>query len=267
MSIATTFLHVLAIAFAQDTPKPPSNEAQELMSDVIAAQYNAEGARPMSNFSIDLFLRERGEHPREFGFYLLYSETKQKIFEIAIDDVENNTQVRKGFDGKRYWLKENGGEKQVLSGHEYTEDRQAIDDGIDLSADLMLILDLAQFADKNPPTTLTIEADGTRVLEGRILRQQQLFTYRIHVATDQLLPSIVDFILFDDEQQLKQIQRFATLAYKEYHGRSVPQVIYEFDTDDSEALPLRIYEIHGLDWGPKSNAPSDDKKPSQGQDN
>jgi hypothetical protein len=267
MSIATPFLYVLASFIAQDTTNSTSTEAEALMHKVAAAQFGEENATAMTQFGVQLFLRERGEHPREFGFFLNYASHPQEIFELAIDDVESNTQIRKGFNGKEYWLSQAGEEKQILSGREFTEDRQAIEEGLELSSDLMVLLDLRQFADNNPPTKLTTSEDGTRILEGTITRQQQLYTYRIHLDAEQMLPSMVDFILHDDEQQQVQLQRFSTLAYKAYAGRQIPQVLYEFNSDDSEALPQRIYEIHDLSWGPHPPPPSDGKKPSQGQRN
>ena len=57
------------------------------------------------------------------------------------------------------------------------------------------------------------------------------------------------------------------ILYKAYAGRQIPQVLCEFDSDDSKALPQRIYEIHDLSWGPHPPPLSDDKKPSQGQRN
>ena len=219
------------------------------MYEVAAAQFSDANATAMTQFGVQLFLRERGEHPREFGFLLNYASHPQEIFELAIDDVESNTQVRKGFNGKEYWLS------------------QAGEEGLELSSDLMVLLDLRQFADNNPPTKLTTSDVGTRILEGTITRQQQLYTYRIHLDAEQMLPSMVDFILYDDEQQQVQFQRFSTLAYKAYAGRQIPQVLCEFDSDDSKALPQRIYEIHRLSWGPHPSPPSDDKKPSQGQRN
>ncbi|MDG1404923.1 MAG: hypothetical protein P8R35_01770 [Planctomycetota bacterium] len=267
MSIATPFLYLLASFVAQDTTSSTSTEAEALMREVAAAQFSDANATPMTRFEVQLFLRERGEHPREFGFLLNYASHPQETFELAIDDVESNTQIRKGFDGKEYWLRQAGEEKQILSGREFTEDRQAIEDGLTLSSDLMVLLDLGQFADNNPPTKLTTSDTGTRILEGTITRQQQLYTYRIHLDAEQVLPSMVDFILYDDEQQQVQFQRFSTLAYKAYAGRQIPQVLCEFDSDDSKALPQRIYEIHHLSWGPHPSPPSDDKKPSQGQRN
>ena len=267
MSIATPFLYVLASFVAQDTTNSTSTEAESLMHEVAAAQFSDANATAMTNFGVQLFLRERGEHPREFGFVISYASQPHEIFELAIDDVESNTQIRKGFDGKKYWLSQAGEEKQILSGREFTEDRQAIDEGIELSSDLMVLLDLGHLADSNPPTKLTTSDVGTRILEGTITRQQQLYTYRIHLDAEQMLPSMVDFILHDDEQQQVQFQRFSTLAYKAYAGRQIPQVLYEFNSDDSEALPQRIYEIHDLSWGPHPPPPSDDKKPSQGQRN
>ena len=267
MSIATPFLYVLASFVAQDTTSSTSTEAEALMYEVAAAQFSDVNATAMTQFGVQLFLRERGEHPREFGFLLNYASHPQEIFELAIDDVESNTQVRKGFNGKEYWLSQAGEEKQILSGREFTEDRQAIDEGLELSSDLMVLLDLRQFADNNPPTKLITSDVGTRILEGTITRQQQLYTYRIHLDAEQMLPSMVDFILYDDEQQQVQFQRFSTLAYKAYAGRQIPQVLCEFDSDDSKALPQRIYEIHDLSWGPHPPPLSDDKKPSQGQRN
>ncbi len=267
MSIATPFLYVLASIFAQGTPSTPSNEAEVLMHEVANAQLSDAHDLTMTNFNIELFLRDRGEHPREFGFFLQYANSPREIFELIIDDVENNTQVRKGFNGKQYWLQQSGEDKQILSGHEFTEDRQAIEDGIDLSADLMLLLDLHQLANHNPPSKLSTTKNGTRILEGTVTRQQQLYTYRIHIKADEILPSMIDFILFDDEHQQLQFQRFATLAFKPYDGRQIPQVIYEFADADSESLPRRIYEIHNMTWGPQRQKSSDDKKPSRDQHN
>jgi hypothetical protein len=266
MIIATSFLYVLGATLAQVAAVSPPNEAEALMREVATAQFSTTEDLVMNAFDVNLFLRERGEHPREFGFYLHYSRAKKEIFELAIDDVENNTQVRKGFDGKNYWLKQGADERQLLSGREFTEDRQAIEDGIELSGDLMLLLDLRQFTAKNPPQKLTVNEEGMRIIEGEIMRHQQLWTYRVHLKLGGNLPDLVDFILFDEELEIQKFQRFETLAYKAYSSRQIPQLIYEFDTADADALPQRIYEIHDLSWGPLP-LPSDDKKPSQDQRN
>ncbi|MDP6962680.1 MAG: hypothetical protein QGF46_00780 [Planctomycetota bacterium] len=267
MTIATPFLYVLASLFAQQAHPDSNDEAKQLMLQIAETQYPNPDGPVMSHFTLDLFLRERGEHPREFGFFLLYSNNEKEVFELVIDDVESNTQVRKGFDGKHYWLRKHSEEKQLLTGHEFTEDRDAIDEGLELCGDLMLILDFKQLTKRYPPSTLSTTEDGVRIVEGKITRQQKIFDYRIYINANQSMPHRIEFLAHADDGELTSVQRFSTLAYTEYKGRQIPQVLYEFNNLDPEALPHRIYEIHKLTWGPQPTATSDDKKPSQGLHN
>ena len=211
-------------------------------------------AEPMTQFDLQLFLRDRGEHPREFSFYLHYSKGPKEVFEIVVDDIEKNIQVRKGFDGKNYWLEEQGKTKTILSGHEYTEDRAAIEDGINLSNDLLLFLDFKQFSKKYPPGKIIFGENNLKTISGTLVRKGESWDYSIK-SKDKELPFQIDFSKKNNEGKRVDHQRFELLAYKAYQGRKIPQIIYEFQPE--EKLPSRIYEIHDIVWGP---IPSDDKK-------
>ena len=257
MNISTLILTLLALCPFQEEKN--SKKAIDSMNEFALLQLSPDtksdtSAQPMTRFDLQLFLRERGEHPREFSFYLHYAKKPKEIFEIVIDDIEKNTQVRKGFDGKDYWLKEQEKAKITLSGHEYTEDRNAIEDGINLCNDLILFLDFKQFAQKYPPEKVSLQEDGIKIISGKLLRKGEKWDYSIKSKGKQL-PFQIDFSKRNNDKSELTFQRFELLSYKSYQGRKIPQIIYEFQLN--EELPSRIYEIHDIVWGP---LPSDGKK-------
>ncbi|MFQ5750234.1 MAG: hypothetical protein ACE5H3_12395, partial [Planctomycetota bacterium] len=126
--------------FQQPASSTPAVDA--LFRRAAAAQFTP-GSSPaeVHGFRMDLNLRERGEHPREIGFELAWRDVSGGMLRIRVDDPERGSLVE-GFDGRRYWLREEGGPLRFLQGHEFTRDREKIDQALDLCQDLLVLLDL-----------------------------------------------------------------------------------------------------------------------------
>lgn len=255
---------VVQVEQAESTPATPlqdtSKEAEALLEKVAEAQFSTPAARLVDSIELNVVLQERGEHPRVVSFAVLYSQRDGDKLELVIDDPERGTRVSKGFEDRDYWLREDGKERQSLSGHEFTEDRKSIDEAMDLCSDLLLLVDVRGLQRRDKPTALTTLEDGTRILSGQMRRPDGLlWDYRMTIPSDALLPSslevqhVLEMEKVDSsessEPALPQVlyQRFQLLGYKAFKGRMAPQIIDIYDGPE-EPFPARRIELHRFQW-------------------
>lgn len=257
------FLQEPAASAAPPAPPvaaPSEPAAAALLARLAAAQFKDGAGRAVDGFDVQLVLRERGEQVQEFDFSLGYSRRQGETVIISILDRNRGTQVRKGFDGKIYWLEEVDEEgqapRQDLSGHEFEEDREAINDSLELAADLLLVLDLHSLARAAEGLSLTAGAAKERILSGRVRRGASLWEFNLILPEKdgaegpaplevQLRQPNPDPLLAA-EQPFVQDRRLKLDKYRRFLGRSVPQEIREFAPGAEEAA--RILEIHDLHW-------------------
>lgn len=250
------------VSVAEPVQEAPdtSKEAAALLAEVAEAQFPKGKGDYVHTIELSVVLQERGEHPRDVSFMVYYSQKGGDRLELVIDDPERGTRVSKGFSERDYWLREGTGEKQILSGHEFTEDRKSIDEAMDLCSDLLLLVDVRGLQRRDKPTALTTLPDGTRILHGQLRRPDGLlWDYRLAIPVDGLQPSylevqhVLEMEKVDSSESseplLPQVlyQRFELLHYKPFDGRQAPQIIAIYE--DPEAVdPLRFLELHRFQW-------------------
>ena len=248
---------------APAAPPPSDPAAVALLHAVAGAQYAAHAGREVQGFHIELRLREFGETPHDYGFAMLYSATDGEQLTIQIDDPERGNRVRKGFDGKRYFLQEGDGPQQDLAAREYEQDVKSIDEALELSQDLLLTLDLAALARLATGLKLTAGPAQERLISGSVQRSAQPwdFTLVLPEADGPLGPLPSDLFLrkrnTDPATVAAQpvlLERHVAFAhYKRFRERAVPQLVHEFLPDASD--PMRTLEVHDLRWQDAPLAP------------
>jgi hypothetical protein len=242
---------------------PPVSDpaAVALLHAIAGAQYAAHDGRELQRFSLELRLREFGETPHDYGFAMSYSATDGERLTIQIDDPERGNRVRKGFDGKRYWLQEGDGPLQDLAAREYEQDVKAIDEALELSQDLLLTLDLASLARHATALRLTAGPAKERLISGRVQRGAQPweFTLVLPEADGPLGPLPSDLFLRQRNtdpaaaQPVLLERHVAFTHYKRFKERAVPQNVHEFLPEVVE--PMRTLEIYDLRWEDAPLAP------------
>ncbi len=265
------------VAQAEVTPALPAKsdpKAVAFLRQLAQDQFKSEQRRLVDGFQLQVYLRDRGESPREVGFTLDYRQRDGESIGLRIDDPERG-RIDKGFDGRDYWLKEAEGERQLLNGHEFAKDRESIDEALDLCQDLLLILDVAQMEMRSrslqwlPPQG---EEEAKRsVLSGELRRADGSWVpFRLEVAHQQdgLLPTMLDFGKPPNpleeapaDSEALPFQRFELQAWKTFDGRNVPQIVDILDSALPQAMPVRSLEIHDFQcqtrWAPVKEAKKD----------
>lgn len=245
---------------APPVPAPSDPAAVALLARLAAIQYAGGAARQVDGFDVQLVLRERGEQPQEFDFGLNYSRRAGERVAIQILDRNLGTEVKKGFDGSAYWLdtvNEAGKPvRQDLGGHEFEQDREAIDESIELAADLLLVLDLHSLSRQAEGLSLSNDVTKERLLSGSVHRGGSLWEFTIvlpekdpaegpqpqEIRLRQPNPDL----LKAPEQPFLQDRSFRLGKFKRFRERSVPQEIQEYQP--GMEAPSRILEIHDLRW-------------------
>lgn len=240
----------------QDTSK----EAAALLEEVAEAQFPKAAGKFVDSIDLEVVLHERGEHPRDVNFEVGYSQRGGDRLTLIIDDPNRGTRVAKGFADRDYWLRENGGEKLILSGHEFTEDRKSIDEAMDLCSDLLMLVDVRGLQRRDKPTALNTLEDGTRILVGQMRRPDGLlWDYHLTIPATALQPSslevrhVLEMEKVDSSESSEPVipevlyQRFEMLHYKAFKGRQAPQIINMYDSPE-QVLPARTLELHRFGW-------------------
>lgn len=246
---------------------PEDPAARALLLALAQRQYAAGAEREVFAFDVQLNLRERGEQVNEFDLGLNYTRKAGELLKLSLYDRVRGTRVEKGFDGRVYWLREDEGPQRDLSAHEYAEDRAAIDEAIELAADLLMVLDLSALARRATALRLTQAADGTRTLDGLVPRGGKTWEFTMSLgpadAADAWQPRALDLRERNPDPEaaretpILQHRRFTLEQYKAFAGRSVPQVITELDpaVEDPVEGALRILELRALQWEDRAFAP------------
>ncbi|MDP7062477.1 MAG: hypothetical protein QF489_06040 [Planctomycetota bacterium] len=270
----------IPMGFAKATD---SAAASALLLKIANAQFQSQQAKLVTGIELELKLKDRQDgNASEVDFALAYLSEPREVIKISIDDLDRGTKVRKGFDGRDYWLTESDKERLVLSGHEFGKDRESIDDAMNLCSDLMLMLDFRQLEKRNMPRAVLVHADGRRILVGDLKRYGgDEWRYHLWLANDSLQPHRLELarrveVLIqeqdesggdtkvDDESSAGEMQptnptvatmieyqRFELLGYKAFEGRHVPQLIEMFGTPslpEEENFPTRILQLHHFQW-------------------
>jgi len=252
---------------APAAPVPSDPKAVAFLRQLAQDQFQSEQRRLVDGFQLQVYLRDKGESPREVGFTLDYRQRDGESIGLRIDDPERG-RIDKGFDGRDYWLKEAEGEHQLLNGHEFAKDRESIDEALDMCQDLLLILDVAQMETRSRSLQLLPGQGGEKpapsVLSGELRRADGSwvpFALEVTHQEDSLLPTLLDFgkppsLLQEAPANPEGLpfQRFELRLWKTYDGRNVPRLIDIFDSNSPEALPVRMLEIHDFQcqtrWAP-----------------
>jgi len=242
-----------------ELPADTTKEAAALMAEVAKAQYSAKKGELVDGMNMKVEATEYGEHPHVVGFSVMYTKFGAEQLELIIEDPERGGTVAKGFNGRDYWLREGvadgQGKAQILSGHEFTKDREAIDSAMELCSDLLLLIDFHSLKNLQPPKSLTVLENGVRVLGGNLRRPDGLiWNYSLSIPADSLQPSALeiqyssDAVVDADGVETKAAvflyQRFEMSYYNRFEGRNVPQMIDVWNTLGSEDPDQKIILDH-----------------------
>lgn len=245
-----------------ELPPDTSKEAAALMTKVAANQFPSEEGKLVDGLNMRVEAEEHGEHPHVVSFSVMYTKFGAEQLELKIEDPERGGTVAKGFDGRDYWLREglHAGEAkaQILSGHEFTKDREAIDEAMNLCSDLLLLMDIRGLQQRQPPKALTVSETGERLISGSLRRHSsQLWDYSLVIPANSLEPSALEVRLFtpaevdadgvETKAAVLLFQRFEMSYYKRFDGRNIPQAIDVFHTLGSE-LPDQSIILDRFHW-------------------
>ncbi|MDA0667978.1 MAG: hypothetical protein O3A95_08745 [Planctomycetota bacterium] len=245
-----------------ELPPDTSKEAAALMAKVAADQFPTGKGKLVDGLNMKVEAEEHGEHPHVISFTVIYTKFGAEQLELIIEDPERGGTVAKGFDGRDYWLREGlregEGKAQILSGHEFTKDREAVDDAMNLCSDLLLLVDIHGLERRQPPEALSVLESGARVLSGSLRRHSsQLWDYSLVIPANSLEPSAlevrhwtpaeVDADGVETKAAVLLYQRFEMSFYKRFDGRNVPQAIDVFHSLDSE-LPDQSIILDRFHW-------------------
>ena len=246
-------------------PAVSQSAAEQLLEEAAQAQLSRQGVAEVAGFTVSLNLRERGEAPREVDLKLFYRSDDGGLIRLLLDEPDRGVRVAKGFDGKTYWLKEQDKETLDLSSREFAQDREAIDEAIELSEQLLLLLDLNQLermASDLRIKELEVPEDDAeaaaraariQILSGRVKLGSQIRLFDLEL--DRQAKLAYALVLYppptgstNSEAERPPIQRFELGYYKDFEGRLMPSVIQEYQGIPKPELPIRLLELHRLTW-------------------
>ena len=233
--------HVLLLLLA--TPLLLQQDPHGVLRALASTQCEEKALPPVSSFAMRVSLQDRSEVPREFIFDLLYSTEPERV-RLTVDDPKRGVKVEKGFDNEKFWLYSNNQGVINLSGREYTKDREAIEATLDLSRDLLLVLDVARIEEN--AQNLSMDSGG---IVGNLFDEEEghlIFRINVNVDDPKALPQ--SLILFRHPTELfVPPRKFVFDAWKSFNGRKIPRLIEEY-SDLSEELPVRIIEVQDFLW-------------------
>ena len=229
------------------TPQSPDS----ILSAMAAAQCEEKEVPEVRSFAMRVVLRDRSDVPREFTFDLLFGSEPERV-RLTMDDPERGIRIEKGFDGKRFWL--HGPDQGLvdLSGREFTKDREAIAAALDLSKDLLLVLDLARLSRKARNMESTHEG-----LTGVLSSPEGDWKFKLLFAKE--IPGALPLALVlhppalplgeekDGDPVSPPARRFMLGAWEAFEGRKVPRLVEEYSGSSPE-FPIRILEVQDLIW-------------------
>ncbi len=240
------------------------SEPLEFLALAAEAQRPSESTTTPLNiegFQLDINLRERGDQRNDLDIQLDYQQADGGTIKLRLDDPNRGVSVSKGFDGKRYWLKEHNGELINLAAREFTQDREAIDQALELCERLRLIFDLRYLGTQCQELSLE-EQDQQTIIRGKFpaqglvhhlelifnsktLQLEQLFI-KVPKAKELDGEDTDAAITTDNKPEWQSQTRFELSYYRDFAGLMAPQLIHQFIPD--RKMPTRIVEIHQLKW-------------------
>ena len=255
--------------------QPQTGTAMEFLSRAATAQQPDRAAGkllPVEGFSLSLNIRERDQQRNDIDLLVEYARADGGRVKLVLDDPNRGVSVAKGFDGNSYWLQEKGGEEIDLSSREFTQDREAIDQAIELCERLRLMFDLNDLAKQAIKPQL--KERGKQVFISGSIRHQTL-NHPFELVFDgehHRLDSLQLWIPLLDQkgrpavdQQGKALwrsqPRFTLSHYRNFEGLLAPQLIREFAPGPVGEPPIRLIEIHALKW--KSPPPVERNRSAQ----
>ncbi|TAH35088.1 MAG: hypothetical protein EYC70_14995 [Planctomycetota bacterium] len=243
-------LLLLLLPAAQEPASPAAAsdpQAEALFQRVAAAQLAGGEPTAVEGFRVQLTLLERAETRREIDLLLLYRQEGGHI-RMSVTDSQRGARVEKGFDGQRYWLRDENQVLQDLGAREFARDRAALDDARKLCEELLLLMDLRRLREHARGLSLEDAAEDRRILRGRWDRNGAAWGFALQLAPDltaealELTPPPPK----EGEAALPR-QRYQLSAPTQFEDRRMPQVIEEFHDDEREYFVRRI-EVHKLQW-------------------
>ncbi len=269
---------LLALA-AQDPAPAGTPEPAEALARAVAAQRVGERAPAVEHFGLDLNLRERGETPREVDVTVLFTLAQGGRLQLILDDSERGgVRVEKGYDGERYWLREQDREPVELAGREYAQDREVIDETLDLCEELLLLFDLDRLQQQTRDLGITagtlVRRDSSQphwILTGAILLHDEPRRFGLWLDQETWLPSRLTLespavaetpldppaegeaeaapAVVRQEFDLGAYHDFPLLGSEEPQGRLLPRMVREYRRDENGARhAVRWLELHNVQW-------------------
>ena len=224
---------------------------ESILSAMAAAQCEGKEVPEVRSFAMRVVLRDRSDVPREFTFDLLFGSEPERV-RLTMDDSERGIRVEKGFDGKRFWLHGPAQGLVDLSGREFTKDREAITAALDLSKDLLLVLDLARLGREARDLEATREG-----LAGVLPFPEGDWEFELLFAKE--TPGALPLALVlhppapphEEEKEGNPVsppaRRFMLGAWEAFEGRKIPRLVEEY-SGSSQEFPARILEVQDLIW-------------------
>ncbi|RMH04096.1 MAG: hypothetical protein D6702_03990 [Planctomycetota bacterium] len=266
-----------AAALALAAQLPP---AEEILARAVSAQVTDDADHRVEFFRLALNLRERGETPREVDVSVAYDGRRGGRVHLVLDDsARGGVRVEKGFDGPHYWAREQDGEPIELVGRDFAQDREAIDETLDLCEQLLVLFDLERLrarvkdlsAEEGTLTRRGVEVPHW-ILRGRVLLADRPRRFALWVDPVTGLPSRLALSLppteapaAGDEEppptppegtdgawqefDLSAYHDFPFLGTEEPQGRLLPRLVREYRRDpDGRRSEVRILELHEVQW-------------------
>ncbi|MDP6850282.1 MAG: hypothetical protein QGH51_00530 [Planctomycetota bacterium] len=273
-------LFLLSLAsFPQATPSRPiaphQPEAVQLLDKAAKKQNGTKRSDPIGGFHLNLNIRERGQSRNDYDLELDFAAGREQI-RISLEDSKRSTRISKGFDGKSYWLKEPDNALLHLDGREFSQDREAIEQAIEFSNRLLLLLDFKYLPEACEGLWLRENEAGPSIRGSLLLHGELTYFYLIlnpeTLLTDRLRigkPALDEkgtTIWEGSEPVFTQLTEYELLHYRDFKGLYAPQILREFhilpapipkaDSSPKTPSPSRIVEVHGLDWqNPPNTSP------------
>lgn len=260
-------------------PQAPAAERtpEEALALAVAAQRTGDKDHRVEFFGIDLNLRERGETPRELEVTLLYDSRRRGSLQLILDDSgRGGVRVEKGYDGERYWLKEQDHEPILLAGRDFARDRELIDDTLGLCEELLLLFDLERLKARTSDLELaqaTLFVGGQQrpheVLRGAISLADRRRRFALWLDRETWLPSRLTLeaddptveaggdeaaaadpeVLLAQEFDLSAYHDFPFLGSDSTQGRLLPRLVREYRRDaEGDRTQVRILELQLVQW-------------------